>query len=123
MPIILNTEPEKVRRLAIGDSVVLHTRATGDEVQAALEASMDPKTGRYDHAAAASSLMRLHVKGWENVLDSSGADVPFSEEMVEVFVGALGYAERLRIDAAITSSYVEAVEGKDDSASGLSGTA
>ena len=123
MPIILNTEPDKVRRLPIGDSVVLHTRATGDEVQAALEASMDSKTGRYNHAAAATSLMVTHVKGWENVLDSSGAGVPFSEEMVATFVSALGYSERLQIDAAITSSYVEAVEGKDDSASGLSGTA
>jgi hypothetical protein len=123
MPIILNTEPDKVRRLDIGDSVVLHTRATGDAVQAALEASMDSQTGRYDHRAAATSLMVSHVKGWENVLDSTGSPVPFSEDMVETFVTALGYSERLQIDAAITSSYVEAVEGKDDSASGSNGTA
>jgi hypothetical protein len=121
MPIILNTEPDRVRRLEIGDSVVLHTRATGDEVQSALDAAMDLKTGRYNHAAAATSLMLAHVKGWENVLDGAGDDVPFSADFVPTFVAALGYSERLQIDAAITSSYSEAVEGKADSVTGSNG--
>jgi hypothetical protein len=122
MPIILNTEPERVRRLEIGDSVILHTRATGDEVQKALEESMDRQTGRYDHTAAATVLMKRHIKGWENVFDCDGEPVPYGEDLIDIFVGGLVYAERLTLDAAITSSYVEAVEGKGDSSSGLSGT-
>ena len=122
MPIILNTEPTRVCRLTIGDSAILHTRATGDQVQKALEETMDRESGRYDHTASATLLMQRHVKGWENVLDCDSEPVEYSEEMVTVFVAALGYAERLKLDAAITSSYVEGVSGKDDSSSGLSGT-
>lgn len=122
MPIVLNTEPTRIRRLDIGDSVILHTRATGDEVQKALEQSMDRETGQYDHTAAATKLMKTHVRGWENVIDADGNAVPYAEDFVETFVDALGYAERLRLDAAITSSYVEGVQGKDGSSSGLNGT-
>jgi len=122
MPIILTADPERERRLSIGESVVVYTKATGDEVQAALESRMDRETGQYDYIGAESALMRSHIVGWEGVIDSLGNEVPFAQETVDIFVRGLGYADRQRIATAITATYIEAVEGKGDSSSGLSGT-
>lgn len=122
MPIVLNTDPERRHRLEIGDSVIIYTRATGDEVQRAFDSTANPKTGGYDTPAAITQLMERHVCGWENVFDADHQPVPFSEDLVPLFVAGLGYSERLRIDKAITSAYVEGVEGKAVSSSGSSGT-
>ena len=118
MPIVLATDPERIERLDVGGSVILHTRATGDEVDKVLRSHRDRATGETDHASAANELMERHVVGWENVLDAERNPVPFDASFVPQFVASLGFRERLLLDAAITSSFVEAAESGKDSAGG-----
>lgn len=113
MPIILTTEPDKVRRLEIGDSWIEYTRASGDEVRRVVEDSRDA-LGRADMGAVAKTLMETHVVGWDGFACDNGDPLPFAKETVPVFVAALDYHLSLRLDSRITSAFVESADlGKD----------
>jgi len=114
MPIVLNTDPEKVYRLTIGDSVILHRRASGSDVSRAIEDARDPTTGRVDMQAMTTAVLTKFTVGWENVLDADDAQFEATPERVPLFVEMLGHTERSLLDSSICTSYREATaSGKD----------
>lgn len=123
MPIIIIKDTDEPERLEIGGSVLVYTRATGDEVERELAESQDPRTGERDVVAAGSALLLRHLVGWEGLTDAAGNEIPFSRDLVETVVRGLPYAVRTRLDAAIISGWREASASGKDSASGSSGTA
>ena len=122
MPIILNTEPEKVERLEIGDSAILYTRASGDAVNRAFASAYDPETGEPLGDRVMRDLLASHIKGWENVVDAAGNPVPYSDEFAQTFVGALNFAHLRALEIAVLTYHTEAAASGKGSPDGSNGT-
>lgn len=114
MPIILNTDPDEVHRLEIGDAWVEYTRANGDEFDRARVAHIDRETGEPDDEAAYTDVMVAHVTGWGGFLAANGEPLDFADDRVRVFVEVQSPIVRTLLKDAVSKLHMQAVSsGKD----------
>lgn len=79
-PVRLISADEKLV-LSIGDSRFIYRRIRAAEKQNILQ--KHTTRGQINQTAAAAEIIRTCLKGWENVVDDKGEDIPFSHDLIE----------------------------------------
>jgi len=89
---------EETLVLSIGESRFLYRRIRAAEKHNILQ--KHTVRGQVNQMAAAAEILRTCLKGWENVEDGSGNEVPFSPDLIE----SLPETVLMQLEVAIISA-------------------